>query len=80
MRIDVPPSRTKTSREHRVPLCDRSIDILREARTLGDGTGLLFPGVRGKALSDMTLSKLIREQGIPAVPHGFRSSFRATSS
>ena len=24
----------------------------------------------------MTLSKLVREQGIAAVPHGFRSSFR----
>ena len=24
----------------------------------------------------MTLSKLVKEQGIAAVPHGFRSSFR----
>ena len=30
----------------------------------------------GKPLSDMTLSKLIKELGIAAVPHGFRSSFR----
>ena len=29
-----------------------------------------------KALSDKTLSKLIKELGIAAVPHGFRSSFR----
>ena len=29
-----------------------------------------------KPLSDMTLSKLIKELGIAAVPHGFRSSFR----
>ena len=27
-------------------------------------------------LSDSTLSKLLREFGIGAVPHGFRSSFR----
>ena len=27
-------------------------------------------------MSDMTLSKLVRELGIQAVPHGFRSSFR----
>ena len=27
-------------------------------------------------MSDMTLSKLIKELGIEAVPHGFRSSFR----
>ena len=29
-----------------------------------------------RVLSDMTLSKLMKELGIPAVPHGFRSSFR----
>ena len=72
----VPAERTKTSREHRVPLCARAVEILYEARTLGDGTGLVFPSMRGKALSDMTLSKVIKEQGIAAVPHGFRSSFR----
>ena len=27
-------------------------------------------------MSDMTISKLIKELGIEAVPHGFRSSFR----
>ena len=41
-----------------------------------DGTGLIFPSVTGRPLSDNTLSKLLREQGIPAVVHGFRSSFR----
>ena len=39
-------------------------------------TGLVFRGLRGKALSNMTLSKLIKELGIATVPHGFRSSFR----
>ena len=72
----VPAARTKTSREHRVPLSDRAVEILHDARTLGDGTGLVFPSARRKALSDMTLSKLIKEQGVAAVPHGFRSSFR----
>ena len=27
-------------------------------------------------MSDSTLSKLLRENGVAAVPHGFRSSFR----
>ena len=72
----VPAARTKISREHRVPLCGRTVEILNEARALSDGVGLVFPSARGKALSDMTLSKLIKEQGIAAVPHGFRSSFR----
>ena len=30
----------------------------------------------GNRSPDMTLSKLIKELGIAAVPHGFRSSFR----
>ena len=40
-------------------------------------TGLVFSSIKySKPLSDATLSKLLRELGIPAVPHGFRSSFR----
>ena len=38
--------------------------------------GLVFRSLRGKPLSNTTLSKLIKELGIAAVPHGFRSSFR----
>ena len=38
--------------------------------------GLVFRSPRGKPLSDMTLSKLIKELGIAAVPHGFRSNLR----
>ena len=35
------------------------------------------PGTKeDRPLSDMTLSKLMKELEIPAVPHGFRSSFR----
>ena len=36
----------------------------------------IFPNQHGKPLSDATLSQLIKELGIAAVPHGFRSSFR----
>ena len=35
----------------------------------------MFPSTRGKPLSDMTLSKLLKEQGVQAVPHGFRIQF-----
>jgi len=72
----VPADRMKANREHRVPLCGRAVEILNEAQAFGDANPLVFPSPRGKALSDMTLSKLVREQGIAAVPHGFRSSFR----
>ena len=43
---------------------------------MSDGAGLVFPSVMGKQLTDNTLSKLLRENNIDAVPHGFRSSFR----
>ena len=68
--------RMKAQREHRVPLSGRALDILREAQTLADGSGWVFPSPTGKPLSNMTLSKLLKDLGIPAVPHGFRSSFR----
>ena len=72
----VPAERMKMKREHRVPLSSRALQILAEAHEMADGSGLIFPSVRGLPLSDSTLSKLVRERGIPAVVHGFRSSFR----
>ena len=72
----------KTSREHRVPLCARAVEILHAAARLRRGStttqpgGLVFPSARGKQLADARLSKLLDQLGIGAVPHGFRSSFR----
>ena len=72
----IPPERMKTNRGHRVPLSTGALAVLREARSVADGSDLVFPSVRGRALSDATISKMIRDLGIGAVPHGFRSSFR----
>ena len=72
----VPAIRMKAKRDHRVPLSTRALAILDEARKFTDASGFIFPSVTGRALSDNTLSKLIRELKIDAVPHGFRSSFR----
>jgi len=73
----IPASRMKAKREHRVPLGARAVDILRAAQGLSDGAGLVFPGTKtGKALSDMTLSKLVKELEFAADIHGFRTSFR----
>ena len=57
-------------------LSSASLTILHDVQRLSDGPGLVFRSLRGKPLSNMTLSKLAKELGIPAVPHGFRSSFR----
>ena len=76
----VPAERMKAQREHRVPLSRRAVAVLLDATSLRDHGGLVFPGARQKPLSDMTLSKLLKELAIPAVPHGFRSSFRDWAS
>ncbi len=74
---EIPASRTKMGRPHRVPLPGRAVAILREAEALSDRTALVFPGTkRGRPLSDMTLSKLVKELGFDADVHGFRTSFR----
>ncbi|MDE3262366.1 MAG: tyrosine-type recombinase/integrase [Acidobacteriota bacterium] len=72
----IPPERMKANREHRVPLSSGALAVLRQARALSDDSELVFPSVRGRRLSDATISKMVRELGIGAVPHGFRSSFR----
>ena len=72
----VPATRMKAKREHRVPLCGRAVEILDAARAIGAGTSLVFPMRSGKPIGMSTLPKMLEYQGIKAVPHGFRSSFR----
>ena len=69
-------ARMKAKREHRVPLCRRAVEILEDARTLGDSGGLVFPMRTGRPIAASTLPKMLRQHGIAAVAHGFRSSFR----
>ena len=73
----VPGERMKSGVEHRVPLSHQAMAVLDEAATLKDGSGLVFPGVKGE-LSDMTLTKLLRDNGLAAqaTVHGFRTSFK----
>ena len=68
--------RMKAKREHRVPLCGRTLEILDAARALGDGNPLVFPMRSGRAIAMSTLPKMLQYHKIAAVPHGFRSSFR----
>lgn len=74
---EIPAERMKMKRPHRVPLSPRALAVVKAARAMDDGSGLLFPGTkRGRPLSDMTLSKLVKELGFSADVHGFRTSFR----
>jgi len=77
----VPASRMKGGREHRVPLSDRAMAIVTEAKALGSGR-LIFPGTKGQPLSDMTLTKVLRDMGLGdmATAHGFRTTFKTWCS
>ena len=70
----------KGKAEHRVPLSDAGQAVLREAAALRDDSGLIFPSPRkqGSPLSDMALTKVLRDCGLAdrATAHGFRSAFR----
>ena len=72
----IPPERMKHKREHRVPLAERAREILAEAKEHTAGPEWVFPSPMGLQLKDFNFSGVLRELGIAAVPHGFRSSFR----
>ncbi len=68
--------RMKANREHRVSLSPPAGSLLETERRLRNWSDLVFPSPRAKPLSDLTLSKLLKERCILAVRHGFRSSVR----
>jgi len=70
----IPAARMKAGREHRVPLPERALELL-EAVPRFEGTDLVFPGAKGKPLSDMTLTAALRRMKVTATTHGFRSTF-----
>jgi integrase len=73
----------------RVPLCPRALEIARDMMALP--SAYLFPGLRGKPLSNMAMLTVIRRMNRvendrwvdptydpprPVVPHGFWATFR----
>ena len=80
----IPGARMKAGAEHRVPLSDAALKVLESVRPLRDRSDLLFPSPSrpGKPLSDMTLTKVLRDTGLAAraTVHGFRSAFRTWAS
>ena len=73
----VSAERMKAGRRHRVPLSRAALEVLASAKRFINRSALVFPSpVRRGALSPVTLAKLLRDLGIEAVPHGFRTSFR----
>lgn len=71
----IPAQRMKSKKEHRVPLCKRSIEILVVARAITEGHTYIF-SKREKPMSNMSLSAVLKRMSIDATVHGFRSVFR----
>lgn len=75
----IPAARMKAGKEHRVPLSDVAVELLGKVPA-GKPDAFVFPAARGGQLSDMTLAAVLRRMAVPAVPHGFRSTFRDWAS
>ena len=71
----IPASRMKAKKEHRVPLSQRSLDLLAIASAIAPGSKYLFSR-KGKPLSNMAMSMILRRMKLNVTTHGFRSTFR----
>jgi len=72
----IPAERMKAGKEHRVPLSNRVIALLAALPRVA-GSSHVFPAPRGGALSDMSLTAVLRRMGRGGLTqHGFRSTFR----
>lgn len=83
----IPGSRMKAKVAHRVPLSPRCIGLLERIKGRSERSGLVFSSRNGTPLSDMALTKLLRDAktesdtpGRVATAHGFRSSFHDWAS
>jgi integrase len=73
----VPPQRMKAGREHRIPLSQRALDIIKMLNDNREGD-FVFAGQKpGKSLFVTALSKVLERMKVNDVTvHGFRSAFR----
>ena len=73
----IPATRIKSGREHRTPLGESALAVLREMAQFGSRPdALVFPSARSgaAAIGDVTLTKAVRDAGEHgATVHGFRS-------
>ncbi len=73
----IPAERMKAGREHRVPLSEAVVGLLKPLN-VGGANDWVFPGLKkGKPLSNMTLLMTLNNLGREDLTvHGFRSTFR----
>jgi integrase len=71
----IPGARMKGGKDHRVPLCDRAVKILRAVPREKNNPHLFIGMFEGTHLSNMAMLKLMKDAAPQYVPHGFRSTF-----
>lgn len=71
----IPKERTKTEIEHKVPLTDEALKVIGMNKAQ-EVSPYLFTNRKGKPLSDMAMSGLMKRENMAARPHGFRTTFR----
>jgi integrase len=71
----IPGERMKAGREHRVPLSDRAVEVLK-ALHKPHATGPVFINGNNQPLANNALLLLLRSMHGAATTHGFRSTFR----
>ena len=83
----IPADRMKAGKPHRVPLSDQATAVLQSRLPFRKDSNWVFSNTGRSPISDMTLTKVLRDNKIPsdtpgrtATAHGFRSSFRDWAS
>ena len=74
----IPAERMKAGKEHRVPLCNRALQILGNIKSNRNPDEFVFPGWKSRlGLSNGAMLALMKKMEFgPYTPHGFRSTFR----
>ena len=72
----IPAQRMKGGREHRVPLSNSAIVVVKNLKEQAKSKLVFEGGKSGRQLSDMALTQVMRRMNANGVPHGLRASFR----
>jgi integrase len=76
----IPAGRMKAAKEHRVPLSEPALEILRNAYREDGNDHVFIGGHSGAPLSNMAMTAVLKRMGYVGerlvTTHGFRSSFR----
>ncbi len=72
----IPAERMSYGREHSVPLSDRAVEILIEAKAASKSTDIVFLSRTGRAYRRGSIVKTLRDRGIESTTRGFRYRFK----